>query len=78
MMSSCKLEQVGTKECGKMLKRIEGGCGLSSKREDSCHGAERAMECCQRENVGRDRGALPKEEGDQLREYKAMHEENKS
>ena len=29
-----------------------------------------------REKMLEDRGALPKEDGDQLREYKAMHEEN--
>ena len=34
------------------------------------------MECCQRENVGRWRGALPKEDGDQLREHKATNEDN--
>ena len=29
-----------------------------------------------REKILRERGALPKEEGDVVREYKAMHEEN--
>ena len=29
-----------------------------------------------REKMLQDRGALPKEEGDSVREYKAMHEEN--
>ena len=30
----------------------------------------------EREKILRDGGALPKEEGDLIREYKAMHEEN--
>ena len=29
-----------------------------------------------RENMRQDGGALPKDEGDAIREYKAMHEEN--
>ena len=36
---------------------------------------KRAMECGRRKML-EDRGALPKEDGDQLRKYKAMHEDN--
>ena len=39
------------------------------------HGAERIVEHRQKRML-EDRGALPKEDGDLLREYQAMHEEN--
>ena len=38
------------------------------------HGAKRFVECCERKKL-RERGALPKEEGDAVREYTAVCEE---
>ena len=90
-MNCCKPEQLGTKEHGKMFKRIQvfedgrilgnearmkdkkeglqgkntGDCGLSSEGEDSWH-----------RKVLQDRSTLLQKEGDIVREYKALHEEN--
>ena len=47
---------------------------VDKKREETKHRTE-WLECGQRKML-EDRGALPKEDGDQPREYKAMHEEN--
>ena len=39
------------------------------------HGTERCVWNVAREKMLQDRGALPEEEGDTLRKYKAMHED---
>ena len=83
LMNCCKSEKVDAQEDGNMLKKFrflkkaeflltKKGVGkLTDKRKGS-----------QERNIGDsgktwgDRGALPNEDGDQLREYKAMHEEN--
>ena len=102
LMNRFKTEQMGTKEHGKMLKRIQGvedGTILAKeathwkkegqKRIITRKGYQRLLNMCEmegfmaekglwnlaREKVLRERGALRKEEGDVIREYKAMHEE---
>ena len=40
-----------------------------------CHGTKKVLEHCQR-GKSEDRGALPKKEGDLIREYKATTEEH--
>ena len=49
-------------------------CGISSKREDSWH--KNVGGTSPKVSIMKERGALLKEEGDIVREYKAMHEEN--
>ena len=56
---------------GLQEKSIED-CGMSSRREDSW--VRKGYGMLPRKNVGRQR--CPKKDGDPLREYKAMHEEN--
>ena len=102
LMNCCKPEQVGTKEYGKMLKRIqvlEDGRvptkearnwklegqkkritrkkyqRLKKKVEMACFMAQRGLESRQRK-VLQGRGVLPQEEGDVIREFQAVHEEN--
>ena len=93
LMICWKPEQVGTKEYGKMLKRIqiledgrvlakeatnwkiEGDCGLSSKRKDSwhrkVHGISPERKCCQ---TGAKRG---KEKGrkERTKRWQLLHKE---
>ena len=104
LINCCKPEQVGTKEYGKMLKRIQvhedGRVPAEEARHWKIEGQKRRtitrkeyqrvlkkfeMESfvvqkglwnLEREKMHQDRGALPKEEGDIIRENKAMHEEN--
>ena len=68
-------------ELGRLRNRKEGSqgketgdCGLSSKREDSWH--RKAYGTWLERKMLQDGCALPKEERDIVREYKAMHEEN--
>ena len=102
LMNCCKPEQVGTKQYGKMLKRIqvleEGSVPAKEARNWKIQGQERrtSRKECQRllnkfemegfmaqkglwnldrEKMLQDRGALPEEEGDIVREYKAKHED---
>ena len=104
LMNCCKPEQVGTKEYGKLLKRIqvlemagsrrrrqETGRMMDEKRRITRKEYQRLQKIkfemegfkaqkffwnLVREKVLQDRGALLQEEGDVIREYKAMHEEN--
>ena len=102
-MNRCKLEQVATKEYGKMLKRIQvledGRVPAKEARIWKIEGqkrritrkeyhrllnnfemegfmAQKGLWNLARENLLQDRGEWPKEEGDDIREYEAMHEEN--
>ena len=102
LMNCCKPEQMGTKEYGKMLKRIQvlEGCRVPTKDARSWRiagqkrrvtrkeyqrllnkfkmegfMAQKRLWNLVREKI-RDKRALPKEEGDVIREYKATHEEN--
>ena len=103
LMNCYKLEQVGSKEYGKMILRIqvlEDGRvpakeariwkidrtkkritqekeyqRLLIKFEMAVFVAQKGLWNLVGEKVLQDRGALPKEEGDVIREYKAMHEE---
>ena len=103
LMNCCKPEQVGTKEHGNMLKRIqilEGGRVPAKEgkiwkiegqrrriinKEYTRHfnelemggfTAQTGLWNLARDKMLQDRGALPKEEGDVIGEYKVMHEEN--
>ena len=86
-----KPEQVGTKEYGKLLKRIQiledsrvlvteakNWKSEGKRREYKKELLEKVKESVERarEKMLQDRGALPNEEGDIVREYKAMHEEH--
>ena len=51
-----------------------GDNGMISKREAFM--AQKGLWNVAREKMLEDRGALPKEDGDLLRKYKAMHEDN--
>ena len=102
-MNCCKPKQVGTKEHGKRLKRIEihedvrvpdkeaknwklEGQKRRTTRKESKRQfkkfemggfmAQKGLWNLAREKMLLDRGALSKEEGDVVREYKAMHEEH--
>ena len=93
----CKPEQMGTKEHGKMLKRIHvlkdgrvpakeaKNWKMEGKKEELSgksirsfkkfemevfHGAKRDCGILEEQ----DRGVLPREDGDVIRKYKAMHE----
>ena len=57
---------------GELLERNTEDCRLSLRCEDSWRG--KGLWNLAREKMLQDRGALPKEEGDIVREYKAMHE----
>ena len=50
-------------------KKVSEACGRF-------HGAKKGVWNLAREKILRERGALPKEEGDTVREYQAMHEDN--
>ena len=103
LRNSCRPEQAGTKEHGKMLKRIqilEDGRVLAKEttnwriegEKSRITGkeyrrllneyeleelmAQRGLWNLAKEKRLQDRGALPREEGDVIREYNAMHEEN--
>ena len=76
-----KPEHVGTKEHGKMLQRIqileqERKRRLSNEFEMGGFMAQKGLWNLARDKMLQDRGALPEEEGDVVREYKAMHEEH--
>ena len=86
LMKCCKPEQVGTKEHGNMLKRIQKkAASLPRKQEidrlkDRKEGSqgkntEKGLWKVARENMLQDRGALPEEEGDFVRQCKATLEE---
>ena len=98
ILNCCEPVHVGTKEHGKMLKRIQiledGRVPAKEaqiwrievkKRRITWKEYSRLLnefelkggveESCKRERL-QDRGALPREEGDVIREYSAMHEEN--
>ena len=103
-MICCKPEQVGTKEYGKMLKRIQvlkdGRVPVNESRNWKIEGKQRRITRIEYqrlsnkfemegfvaqkkklwnlawEKVLQERGALPKEEGDIVREYMAMNEQN--
>ena len=99
----CKPEQVGTKEYGKMLERVQilgdGRVPAKEARNWKIEGqkrritrkeyrklwnefeaegfkAQKGLWNVAREKLLQDRGALPEEEGDIVREYRAMREEN--
>ena len=87
LMNCCGPEPMGTQGHGKMLLRNQNWRFEGQKRriirkeyrrllnkfEMECfYGAKRIVESCERK-ILRERGALPKEEGDAIREYKAMH-----
>ena len=82
LMNYCQPEQMGTKEYGKMSKRIQvledGRVPAKKAKKFEMEGfmAHKELWNLAREEVMRDRGVLPQEEGDVNREYKAMHEEN--
>ena len=103
LLNCCRPEQVGTKEYGKMIKRIqilEGGRipakhakdwkiegtkrritrkenrRLSNEFEMEGLMSQKGLWNLARERRLRERGAMPKEEGDVIREYNAMHDEN--
>ena len=85
LMNCCKPEQVGTKEYGKMSKRIrnwkiegqknnhEERISEASKHKFEMEGfmAQKGLWKLAREKVLQDRGEWCKEEGDVVREYKA-------
>ena len=103
LMNRCRPEQVGAKEHGKMVKRIqileEGRVPAKEARNWKIEGKKRRItrKKCKRQINGfeleglmaqkglwnfarekrlQERGAIPKEEGDVIREYNAMHEES--
>ena len=51
----------------------EASGGIGSWR---LHDAKKFVKHCQKKRMLEDRGALPTEEGNVIREYKAIHEEN--
>ena len=91
LTNCCKPEQVGTKEYGQMVKRIQILGPYQGVKNWKIVGQKRRItgKDCRRlsnefetggfmaqKSLLHDRGALPREEGDVVREYKAMHEEN--
>ena len=102
LLNCCRPEQVGTKEHGKMIKRIQiledGRVPAKEAKDWKIEGKKRRItrkECTRlinefeleglmaqkglwnlaREKRLQERGAMPKEEGDVIREYNAMHDE---
>ena len=103
LTNCCRLEQMDTKEFGKMVKRIqifeEGRVPAKEAKNWRIEGekkritrkeskrllnnfeiegemAQKGMWNLAKENTMKERGKLPNEEGDVVREYKAMHEED--
>ena len=103
LINWCKLEQMGTKEHGKLIKRIQtpedGRVPAKEAKDWRIEGqkkritrkeyqrlvnkfemegfmARKGLWNLAKENTLKERRDLPKEEGDSVREYKAMHEEN--
>ena len=103
LVNCCKLEQMGTKEFGKMVKRIqfleegrvpaketknwriEGAKkritrkeyqGLLNNFEMKGLMAQKGLWNLAKEKIMKERGELTDEEGDAVREYRAMREEN--
>ena len=83
MINCCKAEKRDTKKCRKMLKRIlileEGNVLARCARGFEVGGfiAQRKLWIFAEKRMLQDREeALPEEDGNQLWEYKAMHEEN--
>ena len=103
LMNCCKREQVGTKEYGRMSRRIQvledGRVPAKEARDWKIEGqkrritrkeyqrllnkfemegfmAQKGLWNLVREKVLQDTREWPKEEGDVIREQKAMHEEN--
>ena len=80
-MNCCRQEQVSTKEHVKMLKQIqiyEGGRFLPKRQQiGKVEGfmAQKGLWNLARNKALQEKGALPREEGDTIREYTAMHEE---
>ena len=67
LMNCCRPEQMDTKEFGKMVKRFQ------TLEEGSVR--ERSFKGCwnwAKEKIVKERGELPNEEGDVVRECKAM------
>ena len=74
LMNCCKPEQAGTEEHSKMLKQKDH---KETVQEIVEFMAQKGLWNVAREKMSQDRGALPKEEGDIVREYKATHDERK-
>ena len=68
LVNWCKPELMGTKEHGKIR--------FVNKFEMEGFMAQKGLWNLAKENILKERGELPNEEGDVVREYKAMHEEN--
>ena len=102
-VNCCKAEQMGTKEIGKMMNRIqtleEGRVPAKEAKNWTIEGekkiitrkeyerllynfemgglmAQQGLWNLAKEKIMNERGELPNEVGDAVREYRAMHEEN--
>ena len=103
-VNCCKAEQMGTKEIGKMMNRIqtleEGRVPAKEAKNWTIEGekktitrkeyerllnnfemegflmAHQGLWNLAKEKIMKERGELPNEVGDAVREYRAMHEEN--
>ena len=103
LVNCCRLEQMGTKEFGKMMKRIhileEGRVPAKEAKNCRIEGekkritrkeykmllnnfemegfmAQNGLWNLAKEKIIKERGELPNEEGDVVKEYEAMHEED--